>query len=296
AEGARGIGLRAPPQTLALRALAAALAPLGRVVRGAVVLPAAAAQVARHVLPQAGARAPSAAGVRWEAPAEIHAPDGAIRLGLTGRSDIAPPALHPRALRALEVADLVGDADLAAYAGAHEEARRLYLAALERAPRHPEISCRLAWIDLLTGDRAEGALATLVDAVPAAFAGTLGGALLAAVGDADGARVALTRAAQAEPHGPLAALTWLSAARLAPALDLRLEALDHAVARAPSLDLARWARLEARLDLADLRGARGDAEHLEAAAYGAEARHAVWRRAAGAFLSRGHAAEAGALF
>ena len=43
--------------------------PFGRVVRGAVVVPAAAAQVARHVLPEAGARAPSAAGLRWEVPA-----------------------------------------------------------------------------------------------------------------------------------------------------------------------------------------------------------------------------------
>ncbi len=80
-ERARGIGLRLPPQVLALRVLAAA-APFGRVVRGAVVLPDAAAQLARHVLPAAGARAPSASGLRWEAPA----------LGVRrGRGRPAPP-------------------------------------------------------------------------------------------------------------------------------------------------------------------------------------------------------------
>src|SRR5262249_22016445 len=39
---ARGVGLGAPPHAIALRALAAALAPAGRVVQGAVVVPAAA--------------------------------------------------------------------------------------------------------------------------------------------------------------------------------------------------------------------------------------------------------------
>jgi len=295
---ARGVGLGAPPQALALRALAAVTAPFGRVVRGAVVIPAAAAHLARRVLPEAGARAPSAEGLCWEPPGlgATSVKDGLLRLTLEGRTGAAPPALADRILRALELADLAGDADEAAYAGDLEAARRLYLAALERAPRHPEISQRLAWIDFLAGDRPEGALSTIIDAMPAASAGILGGGLLAAVGDADGARVAFTRAAHAEVHGPLAALTWLESARLATALDLRLEALDHAVARAPSLDLARWARLEARLDVADVRGARADAEHLEAAARGAEARHAVWRRAAEAFLARGQVAEAGVLF
>ena len=297
-ERARGVGLGVPPQALALRALAAAAAPFGRVVRGAVVIPDAAAQLGRHVLPAAGARAPSAVGLRWEAPGGLLAEvgEGPLRLVLEGRAGAAPPALPDQILRALELSDLAGDADEAAYAGDLDAARRLYLAALERAPRHREISQRLAWIDAVAGDRPEGALCTLVDAMPAASAGVLGATLLAAVGDADGALVALTRAAHAEIHGPLAALVWLSAARLAPSLDVRLSALDQAVARSPSLDLARWARLEARLDLADLRGARADAEHLEAAARGAEARLVVWRRAAEAFLARGHVAEAGGLF
>ena len=116
-----------------------------------------------------------------------------------------------------------------------------------------------------------------------------GGAVAPELGRVDGA-------VEPEPLSALAALSWLEVARLAAALDVRLGALDHAVARAPALDTARWARLEARLDVADLRGARADAEHLEAAARGPEARHAVWRRVAVAFLARGHVAEASALF
>jgi tetratricopeptide (TPR) repeat protein len=292
-ERARGIGLGSPPHVLAMRALAAACAPFGKAVGGAIVLAGAAAQVVRHLMPAAGARAPSAGGVRWEAPV---LGEGSLRLRLEASRDAAPPALADRSLRALELAELAGAADDAAYAGDLEAARRLYLGVLERAPRHPEASQRLAWIDAVVGDRAEGALGTIVDAMPAAFAGVLGGALLAAVGDRDGALVAYTRGAQSEPYGPLAALTWLEAARLATALDVRLDALNQAVARAPALEAARWARLEARLDVADLRGARADAEHLEAAARGAEARHAVWRAAAAAFLARGHVAEASALF
>ncbi len=296
-EHARGIGLRVPPHVLAMRALAAVVGPLGRAVQGAVVIPGAAAQIGRHLLPAAGARAPGAAGVRWEAPVlGAQAGGAALCLSIAGGEGAPPPALPDRAIRALELAELAGAADDAACAGDLDAARRLYLGVLERAPRHPEASLRLAWIDAMAGDRAESALSTLVDATPAAFAGVIGGVLLEAVRDEDGARDAYARAAQAEPYGPLAALAWLAAARLAPALDQRIEALDHAVARAPALDAARWTRLEARLDLADLRGARADAEHLEAEARGADARHAVWRRAAEAFLGRGFTAEASALF
>ena len=148
----------------------------------------------------------------------------------------------------------------------------------------------------MSGGRAEGALATLTEVIAASFSGVLGGELLDLVGDTDGARTTLARAAHDEPFGALAALTWLRAAALASELDQRLEALDQANLRAPSLDLARWARLEARLDVADVRGARADAEHLEAAARGSIARHAVWARAADAFLARGFVAEASGLF
>ncbi|WP_437996558.1 tetratricopeptide repeat protein [Sorangium sp. So ce185] len=290
-ERARGVGLAAPPHALALQALSMMAGPHGRIVEGAIVLDAAIERVVRLLLPAAGARAPAVAGVQW---ASVVAEAGRFRA--EGALDAAPPALGDRALRALEAAELAGAADELALAGGLDDARRVYLAALERAPRHPEISARLAWIDLLAGERAEGALSTVVDAMPAVDAGLLGGALLEAVGDRDGAFSALARAAHAEPYGPLAALAWLRAARLADALDVRLDALNLGVARAPGLDALRWARIEARLDVADVRGALADAEHLEAAARGAEARHAASRRAAEAFLARGHAADARALF
>lgn len=290
-ERARGMGLGAPPHVLAMRVLGSLLGSLGRALGGAIVLPDAAAQLGRHVLPFAGARAPAADGVRWDPP---EADLGGF--SLSARADAPPPALSERILRALELAELAGDADETAYAGDLEGARHAYLTLLERAPRHREISQRIAWIDATLGDRAEGALSTLIESLPATDAGILGGQLLAAVGDSDGARTALSRAAHIEPYGPLAAMLWLEVARLEGELDQRLTALEQAVTRAPALDLARWERLSARLDLADIRGARADAEHLEAAARGAEARHAVWRRAADAFLDRGFVAESSALF
>ncbi|WP_437596996.1 tetratricopeptide repeat protein [Sorangium sp. So ce590] len=290
-ERARGVGLAAPPHALALQALSMMAGAHGRIVEGAIVLDAAVERIVRLLLPAAGARAPAVAGVQWMA---VVAEAGRFRA--EGALDAAPPALGDRALRALEAAELAGAADELALAGGLDDARRAYLAALERAPRHPEISSRLAWIDLVIGERAEGALSTVVDAMPAVDAGLLGGALLEAVGDRDGAFSALARAAHAEPYGPLAALAWLRAARLADALDVRLDALNLGVARAPGIEALRWARLAARLDVADVRGALADAEHLEASARGAEARHAVSRGAAEAFLARGHVADARVLF
>ncbi|WP_437965289.1 tetratricopeptide repeat protein [Sorangium sp. So ce260] len=290
-ERARGVGLAAPPHALALQALSLMAGAHGRIVEGAIVVDAAVERIVRLLLPAAGARAPAVAGVQWSA---VVAEAGRFRA--EGALGAAPPALGDRALRALETAELAGAADELALAGGLDDARRIYLAALERAPRHPEISSRLAWIDLVIGERAEGALSTVVDAMPAVDAGLLGGALLEAVGDRDGAFSALARAAHAEPYGPLAALAWLRAARLADSLDVRLDALNLGVARAPGLEALRWARLEARLDVADVRGALADAEHLEASARGAEARHAASRRAAEAFLARGHAADARVLF
>jgi tetratricopeptide (TPR) repeat protein len=290
-ERARGIAIGAPPHVLALRALAAMCQPMGKVIGGAVVIPDAVAALVRHVLPEAGARAPSVAGVRWE---PVGAEVGGFRR--EANADAPPPALQTRCVRALELADLAADADEASFRGDLDEARGLYMALLERAPRHREVSERIAWIDLLAGDRPESALSTLVDAVAATDAGLLGGELLAAVGDLDGSLSALSQVAHVEPYSALAALTWLRVADLAEDLDVRLRALDQAVVRAPTLEKARWARLEARLDVADIRGARADAEHLEAAARGSEARHAVWRRAADAFLDRGFVADASALF
>jgi Tfp pilus assembly protein PilF len=97
-------------------------------------------------------------------------------------------------------------------------------------------------------------------------------------------------------YGPLAALALLRASRATETLRERLELLDQAVARSPALEAPRWARFEQRLELADVKGAMADAEHLEAAARGAHKRHDVWRRAAEGFLSHGHHAKAVTLF
>jgi len=288
---ARGLGLGSPPYVLALRALAEVCRPFGRLAGSAVIVPDAVGALVRHVLPLSGARAPSVAGARWEAPASEEG-----RLSLQIDVSSAPPALAPAAIRAIEQAELTADADAIAASGDLDEARRRYLLTLERAPRHPEISSRIAWIDVVLGERHEAALSTLVDAMPAVDAGLLGGALLAAIGDDGGATAAYARAAHAEAFAPLAALAWLEVSRLASELGARLDALDHAVARSPSLEEARWERLAVRLDVGDAAGARADAEHLEAAARGPEARHRIWSRAADAFLSRGYVVEARALF
>ncbi len=290
-ERARGIGLAAPPHALAMRAIAALLGRAAEIVGGAVVVRDAASRLARELMPAAGARAPAALDVRFGSlTSEL------TRASLEASAGAPPPALSERAIRALETSELTGDADRLLVEGDLDGARAILLVALERAPRHVEIAQRIAWIDRISGGRAEGALATLTEVLPASFSGVLGGELLDLVGDADGARSTLARAAHDEPFGGLAALTWLRAAALATELDERLEALDQANLRAPSLDLARWARLEARLDVADVRGARADVEHLEAAARGSSARHAVWARAAESFLARGLVAEASGLF
>lgn len=290
-ERARGVNLGAPPHVLAVRALAEACRPLGRVVGSAVVLHDIVAAVVRHVLPAAGARAPAVEGTRWDA-VSADADRLSLQIAVTG----APAALPAEAIRAIEQADIAMDADDAAVAGNLDEARRRYLLALERAPRHPEITTRIAWIDAIAEARTEAALSTLVDAMPAVDAGLLGGRLLAAIGDDDGAIAAFSSAAHNEPFAPLAALAWLEVAKLATDTKQRLDAIDQAIVRSPALEEARWMRLTARLDLGDGTGARADAEHLEAAARGPEARYRVWMRAAETFFHRGYVPEARLLF
>jgi tetratricopeptide (TPR) repeat protein len=290
-ERARGVHLGAPPHVLAVRALAEACRPLGHVVGSAVILEDTVAAIVRQVLPDAGARAPAVEGCRWDGIAT-----DADRLSLHIAVSGAPAALPAEAIRAIEQVDIALDADHAAVAGDLDEARRQYLLALERAPRHPEITMRIAWIDAIAETRTEAALATLVDALPAMDAGLLGGKLLAAIGDEDGAIAAFSRAAHNEPFAPLAALAWLEVAKLATDTKQSLDAIDQAIVRSPALEDARWLRLTTRLDMGDGMGARADAEHLEAAARGPEARYRVWVRAAEAFIHRGYVPEARVLF
>lgn len=277
---ARGLGLGAPPQALALRATAALVKPYGEVAAGVVVVPDAAALVGRELLPRAGVRAPDGRTIRWSA---TQFDIGRIRLA--AETDGVPQPPSERVLSATQLIALVGEAEDAMLAGRLDHARRAYLGALERAPRHPEIARRAAELDRAVGDRAEAALGTLAEATAPADAGALGALLLADVGDVEAASVALRRAAEGEPYGPLAALLFATLAELGDE-----EALDRAIARGPSLSSLRWRRFEQQVGASD---ARRDLEHLEALADGPHGRFEVLRRAAGLYYAQRCFEEAG---
>ncbi|MCC6521209.1 MAG: hypothetical protein IT373_00975 [Polyangiaceae bacterium] len=295
---ARSLGLPGAPQAHALRAVAACTKGLGVARGGVVTVPAAAQQLVRALLPLAGMRAADASGVRA---GRVELDVGALGWRALGDSErgAADPALAvlgERLVRARELAELAAEAEDDHARGEPDAARGAYLAALERAPRHPELTRRIAELDRAAGGREPAAASLLSDAMPLVHAGVLGGALLAALGDTDAAYTAFAQAGQLEPFGPLAALAWLEASRVAVDRETSLAALDQAVVRAPGLPAPRAARFEARLAAGDLRGAREDASQLEAAASGASLRHAVCMRAARAYVAAGAWAEASAAF
>jgi tetratricopeptide (TPR) repeat protein len=259
----------------------------GRVVS----LPRAAALMAREVMPSVGARAPGAEQVDC-GPLEGEGDSVLVEFDAA----LPPPGQADAVVRALELAELTRSADDALAKGALEVARMGYLAALERAPRHPEISRLIAELDLHADDRAEAALSVLLEATGPAEAGAVGAALLARVGDRDGACDALRAATRDEEFAPLASLLLAEVASYEVDAPARLRALDDAVARCPGLAGVRWKRFEARLGTGDVRGALADAEHLEAGVSGSAARHAVCRRAASELLELGFQRDAGRLF
>jgi cellulose synthase operon protein C len=251
----------------------------------------AAALIARHLLPTAGARAPDARDVRW----------GELQIdsfGWTVACDRAfsPPLYASHVVRELEFARLAERGDTALASGSIDEARSSYVSLLSQSPRDADGARRLADVDRAVSGRAEAALATLADAMPMAEAGVLAAELLESSGKRAGARLAFEQAAEREPYGPLAGLSLLRAARLADNARHRMDLLDKAVACAPALAQTRWTRFEARLRMADVAGAMADAEHLEAATTGARERHDVWKRAAEQLLSNGHHSKAASLF
>jgi cellulose synthase operon protein C len=248
-------------------------------------------RITRQLVPGLGARAPGAASVSIE---QLDIDADGLRLQLSANAPI--PVLSPLATRCLELSGSCADADDALARGDVDQARELYLMALERAPRHPEIAALIAQIDLKHAQRAEAALGMLVDCMPAAEFGLIGAELLARVGDARGARHAVLVAATGELYPPVAAGLWQHLAELGNSAAERIDALDHAVASAPTLARARWARLEARLELGDEPGALADAESLEAAAAGTRARHEVLVRAADLLVKRGCVRSSGLLF
>ncbi len=248
-------------------------------------------RLSRQLAPTLGARAPGSADIGIE---QLDIDADGLRLRLVSSAPI--PVLSPLATRSIELAQLCADADDALARGDVDQAREQYLSALERAPRHPEIAALIAQIDLKHAQRAEAALGMLVDCMPAAEFGLIGAELLARVGDARGARHAVLVAATGELYPPVAAGLWQHLAELSGNAAERIDALDHAVASAPTLARARWSRLDARLALGDEQGALADAESLEAAAAGTRARHEVLLRAAELLVERGFVRLSGQLF
>ncbi|MDB4941374.1 MAG: domain protein putative component of TonB system, partial [Labilithrix sp.] len=199
--GARGAHLLEPATVLALRAVQALLGESARREGGRFVVPDAGGLVARALLPDAGVRAPGTDDVRL---AGSGAGDGVLFAAFVrGGSPAKAPA---EAALAAETALLTRDADDARVRGDLDLARQLDLAALERAPRHPEIARRIAEIDRHVGGRADAANAILRDVEAPVSLGLLAGELLAEAGDEAGAVAALLRAGEHEPSDVLAAL------------------------------------------------------------------------------------------
>ncbi len=289
--GARSLGLSTSGLSAALHVVDAIVGHAAKRHGSAVVFADAAGLVARQVLPPVGARVPGTTDLRW---GQLESDTFGFRVACDRA--FSPPLLPTHVIRELELARLTEDADAALAASNLDDARERYLALLERSPRDADIARRIADLDRVVGGRSEAALSTLLEAMPVAEAGFLAGELLAATGSSQASGLALRQAAEREAYGPLAALALLRAAEQSESLRDRVELLDQAVARSPALEASRWARFALRLELADLKGAMADAEHLEAAARGAHRRHDVWRRAAEGFLSRGHHAKAVSLF
>lgn len=287
----RAAGVSGPAIAQVLRVLDSLLSPFGSREGRVVTLHRVGEQLARWVLPAMGARSPVAGDV-LVGPLEGDGDEVRVELGVNEHA-AAPTA---DAMRATELATLVREGDDLLVDNDPEGARAAYVAALEKAPRHPEITRSVAELDAWVSERAEAALGLLVEALPATSAGLVGAELLAQVRDYAGARQAVDAAARNEPYGPVAALEWLRLYQLLDDTAARREALDLAVASSPSLEGPRWARLEERCRSGEIDAALSDAQHLEAAVSGAEARHDVVTRAAAVLLEYGYIAQAGQLF
>ncbi|HWZ90612.1 MAG TPA: tetratricopeptide repeat protein, partial [Polyangiaceae bacterium] len=284
---ARGVGLPGAALGFALRALDGVFSEIG-VRHGRVIsILDAGAQLGRLLLPAVGARAPAGQRVRFGALATT-GDEARVELDAT----FPPVELAAAGMRALELANLVSVGDDALARGAADDARAVYLAALEQAPRHPELVRLVADIDLQVAERAEAALGMVVESMSATSAGLTGAELLWRLGDFDGARQALSEAAEREPYAPLAALMWCRLAERDPSPIERRTALDRAVAQAPGLELPRARRFAGRLERGDSEGALADAEHLEAMTRGARGKHDKNLRSARAFFNAGFVREA----
>ncbi|HEY5956504.1 MAG TPA: hypothetical protein VIV60_08130, partial [Polyangiaceae bacterium] len=169
------------------------------------------------------------------------------------------------------------------------------LFALESAPRQRELVLLVAELDLGMG-RVEAALGLIAESMPLLSASTVGAKALIERGDLESARELLGQAASDEHYPPLASLLHLARAQYEDDGIERRLILDTAVASSPALACARWARLEARAHSGDASGAMADAQHLEAAASGRQARFTICNRAAERMLSAGLEQNAATLY
>jgi tetratricopeptide (TPR) repeat protein len=295
-EQARGADLPRAATVAALACMEAILRGIGAREGATFIVRHGAGAVARALLPEAGARVPAADGVCWTSLAASG--DAWVLQAAHGAVAAAPT---DEAVRAREVAALLREADDTLVHGDEAAARALYVDALERAPRHPEIARRIVDIDVRAGGRTEAALAMLVEARAPKSAreprfGTTPGELLLETGDTEAALASLERAGDTEPAPALAARAFEIAGRVARDPEEAARWLDRAVARAPRSTSARWLRVSRRVALGRLEDAMADVEHLEALARGGRAKHLVWLRAGRAWHAAGLASRAGALF
>jgi tetratricopeptide (TPR) repeat protein len=289
---ARGMALAAPATSLAIAAMRAVLGDRATREGSRFTVARAAAGIARALLPEAGARAPSCAEIRWTMTS------AAADAWLLVASDGPQADVGEEAARARESAALTRDGDDARAAGDLTRARALDLAAMDRAPRHPALAARVAEIDAIAGGRAEAAIAVLgeADAEPGAARGPLMAELIAESGDASGAIAAFARIGDLEPVPVLAARSFERAAMLAEDPHDALVWLDLAVARAPAVAQIRWARVSRRLASGRIDDAIADVEHVEAIAEGARAKYGVWRCAGHMWRASGLASDSATLF
>ena len=301
--GARGAHLVEPATALAIRAVATLLGDGARREGARFSMVDAAGRLARALLPEAGVRAPGSASVRMAGSGES---DGVLFIAFararasgsdverTGASTSA--RVPDEATLAFEAALLAREGDDARMARDLDRARQLDLAALERAPRHPELARRIAEVDRAVGGRAEAASATLRDVASPVHLGLLASDLLDEAGDRPGAIAALLRAGERDPSNVVAALAYARAAEMARDPHDALGWLDAAIARAPRLAELRWERARRRLGAGRLTDARADFQELEALAHGSRDRHDVLRRAGDAYRAAGLGADAALLY
>lgn len=287
---ARGLGLAAPALSVALRVCDAVVEGFGRRSGRVITISDVGGRISRSLLPAVGARAPTSTAVNF---GELFLELDELLVAL----DATFPACTTSdiATRALELSRLTREADDALAESRVDQAREKLLEALEQAPRHPEIVLGICELDAAVPGRSEAALGLLVETLPAAAAGAVGAELLLASGDRGGALAALERGAADETFPAMAALLLERAAAVDGGAQV-LHYLDRAVAVAPTLSRVHQARLDARLARGDVHGALADAEHLEAMANGAAARHAVCSRAATSLLGAGFVKDAGRAF